>query len=238
MYSAITNPNTGRRVSTTGVLGKSIIKNYLLVLRGGSAQRRFGEAPPGLRYRDTLRRQEEAAAVADERLERGEGVDPAVATSRAGPDGQHVWVATGEPVDGGGGRGPGEVAPFDAFMQGVRRERFNPKRIAALKSAFKLDQQLDKGPRVFARKTAQPRARQAARRIPPAKPGDERVPKTRAQLAATRSRSAPRRTQKLVLPPFADPMDIEPPILPPSYTATELTEAEKLARKLGFADGQ
>ena len=238
MYSAITNPNTGRRVSTTGVLGKSIIKNYLLVLRGGSAQRRFGEAPPGLRYRDTLRRQEKAAAVAEERLERGEGVDPAVATSRARADGQHEWVATGTLVDGGGGRGPGEVAPFDAHMQGVRRGRFNHKRLAALEDAFKLGQRLDKGPRVFARKTAQPRARQAAPRIPPAKPGDERVPKTRAQLAATRSRPALRGTQELDLQPFADPMDIEAPILPPSYTATELTTAEKLAQKLGFADGQ
>lgn len=36
MYSKIANPKTGRRVSITGKLGKTILKNYLLVLSGGA----------------------------------------------------------------------------------------------------------------------------------------------------------------------------------------------------------
>ena len=41
MYSKIINPKTGRKVYVKGKLGKQILKNYLLVMRGGS-----GSAPP------------------------------------------------------------------------------------------------------------------------------------------------------------------------------------------------
>ena len=37
MYSKIVNPKTGRKVNINGSLGKSIIKNYLNFLKGGSA---------------------------------------------------------------------------------------------------------------------------------------------------------------------------------------------------------
>ena len=37
MYSKIVNPKTDRRVSITGKLGKTILRNYLLVLSGGAA---------------------------------------------------------------------------------------------------------------------------------------------------------------------------------------------------------
>ena len=36
MYSHISNPKTGRKVSVTGRLGKSILLNYLKVIKGGS----------------------------------------------------------------------------------------------------------------------------------------------------------------------------------------------------------
>ena len=36
MYSHISNPKTGRKVSVTGRLGKSILLNYLKVFKGGS----------------------------------------------------------------------------------------------------------------------------------------------------------------------------------------------------------
>jgi len=38
MYSEIVNPLTGEKVSITSKLGKSILRNYLMVLRGGAAQ--------------------------------------------------------------------------------------------------------------------------------------------------------------------------------------------------------
>jgi len=37
MYSKITNPRTGRRVSVKSRLGKTILRNYLLVLKGGAS---------------------------------------------------------------------------------------------------------------------------------------------------------------------------------------------------------
>ncbi len=39
MYSKIVNPLTGRRISIKSRLGKKILRNYLFVLTGGSAQR-------------------------------------------------------------------------------------------------------------------------------------------------------------------------------------------------------
>lgn len=39
MYSKITNPITGRKISINGKLGKTILRNYLLVLRGGRRRR-------------------------------------------------------------------------------------------------------------------------------------------------------------------------------------------------------
>ena len=36
MYSKITNPITGRKISINGKLGKTILRNYLLVLKGGA----------------------------------------------------------------------------------------------------------------------------------------------------------------------------------------------------------
>ena len=44
MYSKIVNPKTGRKVSVTSRLGKSIVRNYLNVLTGGS--RRVHQVPP------------------------------------------------------------------------------------------------------------------------------------------------------------------------------------------------
>ena len=38
MYSKIVNPKTGRKVSITGRLGKTILRNYFNVLNGGSAR--------------------------------------------------------------------------------------------------------------------------------------------------------------------------------------------------------
>ena len=37
MYSKIVNPLTGRKVLTSGILGKKILKQYLLILTGGSS---------------------------------------------------------------------------------------------------------------------------------------------------------------------------------------------------------
>ena len=37
MYSKIINPLTGRKVSITGKLGKTVLRNYLQVLIGGAA---------------------------------------------------------------------------------------------------------------------------------------------------------------------------------------------------------
>ena len=37
MYSKITNPITGRKVSITGKLGRKILKDYLTVLNGGTS---------------------------------------------------------------------------------------------------------------------------------------------------------------------------------------------------------
>ena len=37
MYSRIVNPKTGRRISITGKLGKTILRNYINILMGGSA---------------------------------------------------------------------------------------------------------------------------------------------------------------------------------------------------------
>ena len=38
MYSKIVNPKTGRRVSVKSMLGKNILRNYLLILSGGAAR--------------------------------------------------------------------------------------------------------------------------------------------------------------------------------------------------------
>tara|TARA_B110000967_G_C18550664_1_gene395199 strand:+ start:410 stop:571 length:162 start_codon:yes stop_codon:yes gene_type:complete len=35
MYSKITNPETGRKISINGKLGKTILRNYINVLQGG-----------------------------------------------------------------------------------------------------------------------------------------------------------------------------------------------------------
>ena len=39
MYSKITNPETGRKIYINGKLGKTILRNYLLVLKGGAERR-------------------------------------------------------------------------------------------------------------------------------------------------------------------------------------------------------
>ena len=36
MYSKITNPITGRKISINGKLGKTILRNYITVLQGGA----------------------------------------------------------------------------------------------------------------------------------------------------------------------------------------------------------
>ena len=59
MYSKITNPKTGRKVSVEGRLGKTILRNYLLVLKGGAS----GSALPGSTSAKIATRGELATAV-------------------------------------------------------------------------------------------------------------------------------------------------------------------------------
>jgi hypothetical protein len=44
MYSKITNPTTGRKISIDSRLGKRILRNYLSVLKGGASDAQLGEA--------------------------------------------------------------------------------------------------------------------------------------------------------------------------------------------------
>ena len=50
MYSLITNPKTGRRVSIRGRRGKQILRNYMNVLSGGSAWAPRPPPPPPIKY--------------------------------------------------------------------------------------------------------------------------------------------------------------------------------------------
>lgn len=43
MYSKIVNPKTGRQVSINGRLGRQILKNYLIVLNGGTPNQKVCE---------------------------------------------------------------------------------------------------------------------------------------------------------------------------------------------------
>lgn len=38
MYSKITDPQTGKKISTDSKLGKKILKNYLTILEGGGVR--------------------------------------------------------------------------------------------------------------------------------------------------------------------------------------------------------
>ena len=54
MYNKIVNPNTGRRVSIYGKLGKKILNNYIKNLKFGGAQAQYdpnGPPPPMRRAR-------------------------------------------------------------------------------------------------------------------------------------------------------------------------------------------
>ena len=59
MYSKITNPKTGRKVSVKSRLGKMILKNYLLVLKGGAS----GSALPDSTAAKIAKRGDLATAV-------------------------------------------------------------------------------------------------------------------------------------------------------------------------------
>jgi hypothetical protein len=59
MYSKITNPKTGRKVSVKSRLGKMILRNYLLVLKGGAS----GSALPDSTAAKIAKRGELATAV-------------------------------------------------------------------------------------------------------------------------------------------------------------------------------
>ena len=45
MYSKIINPETGRKVAINGKLGKTILRNYMFVLNGGSSSKGAAKAP-------------------------------------------------------------------------------------------------------------------------------------------------------------------------------------------------